>query len=273
VPRTHWRLLHTGGLSAARNMAVDEALFNSISRGAPPVLRTYAWEPPGVSLGYAQPIDRGVNRDAIRARGYGLVRRPTGGRAIIHHHELTYSVALRTDDLSAGDSVLKSYREISRGIEAGLELLGIPARLPRKKRQAIKHKDLPSVCFAASLGGDMEVDGRKIVGSAQMRRSGVILQHGSIPFRLDEPEHVAILAGGAGAGESLSRAAVGIEDALGRKVCADEVANALVQGFIDAFGIGFEPVELTPEELADADALEREKYATNEWTLNRGRAG
>ena len=258
-------------------MAVDEALFESLGiPGAIPVLRIYGWQPPGVSVGYFQSLEKGINLDAIHERGYGLVRRPTGGRAIIHHHEVTYSVCTRADYLADGNSVLKSYREISTGIEAGLALLDIGAHVPRGHGgPAVKGKDLPSVCFAKALGGDMTVQGRKIVGSAQMRRAGCILQHGSIPITIDLDEHVSILgepdANEQDARQALASCAVGVADVVGRPVSFDELAQCIASGFERAMGTTLEPGDLTPLEKQRAAELAQSKYGDEQWTMTPGR--
>ena len=287
-PPTQWRLIWSHHLPAADNMAVDEAIFEHVAAGdAPPTLRIYGWEPPGVSLGYFQSLQPGVDRAAVRRYGYGLVRRPTGGRAIIHHHEVTYSVCIRIADLAAGSSVLESYRAISRGIEQGLACLGVPARLLAERRErggpsarpaegGAAHQ-LPTVCFAKAAAGDMVVEGRKIVGSAQMRRNGAILQHGSIPIRIDLQEHLDIL-GAAGAeadGEqaALRRAAVGVADALGRDVPFEDLGRAVVVGFTQAFGVELPQQELAAGEQSRAAELVLTKYGTEAWNETPGRRG
>lgn len=274
TPHCLRRLIRSGPLPATDNMAVDEAIFEAVAAGdAPATLRIYGWQPPGVSLGYFQAVDERVNLAAIAARGYGLVRRPTGGRAIIHHHEVTYSVCIRASALEGGGSVLQSYRELSRGIEAGLALLGLPACIaPRDGKRPRKPAGLPAVCFAGALGGDMTVDGRKIVGSAQMRRAGAILQHGSIPLRIDLEEHAEIL-GGPGGDEAavLRHAALGVADALGREVGFAELAAAVEAGFAQTFGLELIPDDLSPAERAHAERLVADKYATDGWNLTPGK--
>lgn len=264
-------------------MAVDEAIFESVAVGAaPPTLRIYGWDPPGVSLGYFQALDDGVNLEAVQRYGYGLVRRPTGGRAIIHHHEVTYSVSIRMEALANGASVLRSYRELSRGVEAGLVRLGVPACIPQAPKSDRRSgscppgqgRRLPTICFAKVAGGDMVVAGRKIVGSAQMRRQGAILQHGSIPIRIVLAEHMAILGGDSSdpaAAATLSRAAVGVADALGREVSFEELGRAVCAGFVDAFGCTLCQQALTGEEMARAQELVAAKYGTDQWTRTVGR--
>ncbi|MBP8952727.1 MAG: lipoate--protein ligase family protein [Armatimonadetes bacterium] len=271
-----WRLVWSGFAPADVNMAVDEMLFEQVAEGdAPPTLRIYGWEPPGVSIGFAQDLEQGVDLEAVQRRGYGLVRRPTGGRAIIHRDEVTYSVCIRVGHLACGDSVVASYREISRGIEAGLALLGVGAGIPDGRRDSPrKPADLPSICFASSLGGDMEVAGRKIVGSAQMRRSGAILQHGAIPITLDPAEHLEILGKhprDAGNANGLSHHATTVAEVLGRSVCFDELGRAVVSGFAEAFGVLIAEQPLTDSEQARTAELVESKYGTERWTRTRGR--
>ncbi|NSW58482.1 MAG: lipoate--protein ligase family protein [Armatimonadetes bacterium] len=271
-----WRLVWSGFAPADVNMAVDETLFEQVAGGsAPPTLRIYGWDPPGVSIGFAQDLEQGVDLEAVQRRGYGLVRRPTGGRAIIHRDEVTYSVCIRVDQLACGDSVVASYREISRGIEAGLALLGVSAGIPAGRRDSSrKPVDLPAICFASSLGGDMEVAGRKIVGSAQMRRSGAILQHGSIPITLAASEHLEILGkrpSDVGDANGLSRHAATVAEVLGRRVSFDELGRAVVSGFAEAFGVLIAEQPLTDEERARAAELVETKYGAESWTRTRGR--
>ncbi|MGC9317440.1 MAG: lipoate--protein ligase family protein, partial [Armatimonadota bacterium] len=152
---TAWRIIESGRATGFRNMAVDEAIMQSVARGeAPPTLRLYGWQPPAVSLGYHQHLDEGIDRTAVRERGYDIVRRPTGGRAILHADELTYSFCIRQDQIAGGHSVMESYREISRDIVAGLELLGAEVSLGddddrRQAHQSTTDADAARpICFA-----------------------------------------------------------------------------------------------------------------------------
>ena len=268
-------------------MARDEAIFEAGgSGGQPATLRLYGWAPPAVSLGYFQALSGSVNLTALRRRGFGLVRRPTGGRAIAHHHEVTYSVCIRTEELGVGDGVLRSYKELSRGLEAGLRLLGLPAAMPDRPRHTddspgeravpeAARADLHAVCFARTTAGDMAVAGRKIVGSAQLRRAGTILQHGSIPLRMDLAEHAEILCSSADTGTraQLRSAAVGVAEALGREVGFEELAAAVVAGFTAALGVSFDMARLSDAESTRAAELACTRYATDAWNSEPGRRG
>jgi lipoyl(octanoyl) transferase len=274
-----WRLLVTGPGDGAYNMALDEALLESAIAGGAPVLRIYSWKPPAVSLGYFQELDEGIDRAEISRRGFGLVRRPTGGRAILHKDELTYAVAAREDDIAHGDSLMGSYRTISRGIEAGLQMLGVAARLADRSGEGRKQdrQTLPTVCFGQPAKVDMLVASRKIVGSAQTRRDGALLQHGSIPVSIDPAEHLAVMPGGlntneraAGSAETLAELMCGIADIIGRTPTFDEVAQALEAGFVSALGISFVSDELSAAESSATTRLITEKYGNDAWTAQGG---
>lgn len=271
-----WRLLQSGAGDGAWNMAVDEALLEALVAGVgQPTLRFYAWQPPTVSLGFFQPLDEGISLSEIAARGFGLVRRPSGGRAILHKDEVTYSVTVPEDLIPDGQSVMGSYRSISRGIETGLALLGVGATLAdRREMPRMKAAGLPTVCFAKAARCDMTVAGRKIVGSAQTRRRGVIMQHGSVPLMIDPAEHLAVMPGG-GTDEAsqhqLREAACGVADVIGRPVSYDELCAALAEGFAQRLGIELHPGTLTDWELARARELRDTKYATDEWNTTPGK--
>lgn len=265
-----WRLLDSGDADGPLNMAVDDALLDALVAGVGrPTLRFYGWRPPAVSLGYFQPLDEGISLPEIAARGFGLVRRPSGGRAILHKDEVTYSVTVPEGQVESGQSVMGSYRSISRGIEAGLGLLGLGAELAdRKDQPRMKAEGLPTVCFAKAARCDMTFEGRKIVGSAQTRRRGVIMQHGSVPIHIDPAEHLAVMPGGGTDEESQRRlrgAACGVADALGRPVSYDELSQALAEGFAQRLGLVLEPGELSDWERRRADELYATRYTTDAW--------
>ena len=265
-----WRLVQSEPADGAWNMAVDEAMLEAaIARRIPPTLRFYAWEPAAVSLGFFQPLDERIDLQQIRLRGFGLVRRPSGGRAILHKDELTYSVVVPEGMIERGHSVMGSYRTLSQGIEAGLALLGLGAELAeRTAPERMKAEGLPTVCFAKAAKCDMTVDGRKIVGSAQTRRRGVIMQHGSVPIHIDPAEHLAVMPGEGTDEEAQKRLlekACGVADALGRPVTFEELAAALRQGFAQRLGIELQDGELTEWELALARDLRETKYSTRQW--------
>src|SRR5262249_41317025 len=182
VVMTTFRLLVTPPMDGAANMAVDEALFRSrLDKVGPPTIRFFAWAPPTISLGYGQPVDRKIDLDEAARLGIGLVRRPTGGSAILHEGpelELTYSVVGAHGDFTGADDLLATYRWIGMALAAGLTSLGaavemVPVR-PSDPRA------MPAFCFARTGSYELEVGGRKLVGSAQRRQGTGFLQHGSV---------------------------------------------------------------------------------------------
>ena len=257
-----WRLIVTEPLDGPANMALDEALWRSRLAGhCPPTLRFFAWAPPAMSIGYGQRLDRGVDLDACRALGIGLVRRPTGGSAIYHdgpERELTYSVVAAVDDFDGAGGVLQSYDWISRGLVAGLRRLGVVAEMVPVVPTV---SEPPAFCFARTGSYEIEVGGRKLVGSAQRRRTGGFLQHGSVLLGVDALRVRRIFPEADPLGGMTT-----IEAGLGRRPSFDEVASALVDGFIEAHGLSLVPGGLTDSEARAAERLARDKYGTDAWT-------
>ena len=178
-----WRLLISPAGGGARNLATDQAVAESVRDGAsPPTLRFYTWRPAALSLGYGQPL-AAVDTELARREGIDLVRRPTGGQAILHNDELTYAVMLpRTHALAAG-GVLSSYERLSAGFERGFESLGLEARQGNWQPDPSDAEGL--LCFASPSTHELSAQGVKLMGSAQTRLGGALLQHGSIPFAHD----------------------------------------------------------------------------------------
>lgn len=270
----HWRLIDTGFQTAARNMAIDEAIMRAHGRGeVPPTLRFYGWEPAAVSIGYFQSMAREIDLDAVRRGGYGYVRRPTGGRMIFHHQELTYSVVIRQDLLPGG--VLETYRELSQGLLAGLRLLGGSPTLasgeldPRRRDPGGFH----AACFDSASAYELTLNGKKAVGSAQTRGEGAILQHGSIPLETDVELLFSLMNVPDGLRERLIQRyrakATSLKEALGRPVSYQEARDAMIRGFQEAFGLTLVEAPLTPAEEAEAALLEREKYGSDLWNLRK----
>ena len=180
IPRASWRLLVTPPADGATNMAIDEAILYALAEGkGQPTLRFYAWEPPCLSLGYNQHW-RDVDEAACRALGYTWVRRATGGRAILHTNELTYSVITRADDPRVAGGVVESYRQLSRGLLLGLHRLG--AQAAQSKGDMPKNPAQGAACFDTPSHYEVTLNGKKLVGSAQVRRKGMVLQHGTLPL-------------------------------------------------------------------------------------------
>ena len=271
--RAAWRLLDSGFLNGQMNMAVDEAVMLAVSEGkAPPTIRFYGWEPFCLSIGYAQSMQEEVDLDACREAGFDYVRRPTGGRAILHGDELTYSLLVSREEPRVTGGIVESYRRLSIGLVEGLRLLGADALQANAQRKKIAEKS--AACFDAPSHYEITVGGKKLVGSAQMRRKGMVLQHGSLPLYGDitrvmdylimpSEERRAYLR------DDLRRRATTLEAVLGQAVPFDEVVTALAGGVSRSLNLDLVPGELTLYEQELADSLYRDKYSTDEWNLQR----
>jgi lipoate-protein ligase A len=233
-----WKLLDSGPNIGAYNMAVDEELLARAQAGeAAPVLRFYGWNPPAVSLGRFQHIESAVNADACRRLGFDIVRRITGGRAVLHHRELTYSITARLDNPLFPSSVLGTYKVIAAGLLAGLKNLDIAAEMvSRGGRHAalVEKKAKDPACFSSHSWYEILVDNKKIVGSAQRRIRGAFLQHGSILVDYDPRLEAEVIPGGCN-GDVVTC----IKRELGRDVPLDEIKRAFLRGFQSALGADF----------------------------------
>jgi lipoate-protein ligase A len=262
VAAARWRLLVTEPADGATNMAIDEALWRGRQAGAsPPTLRFFAWSPPTVSLGYGQPLDRHVDLEACRALGVGLVRRPTGGSAIYHdgpERELTYSVVATAADLGIGPDLLETYRWIGAALLRGLQALGAPAALvPERPPDG----PVPAFCFARTGVFEIEVGGRKLVGSAQRRQGDSFLQHGAVLLGVDEPRLRAVFPTTRDPLATLTT----LQSALGRRPSFDEVADALARAFEREHRLDLRPGGLSDDETARVEALVTDRYASPAW--------
>ncbi len=276
-PRARWRLiLETEPRSGPANMAVDEAIALACAAGeAPPTLRFYRWEPPAVSLGRHQPVNE-IDMAAVDRLGYDVVRRTTGGRAILHTDELTYSVAAPADEPRMAGGVMDAYLRLSNGLLAGLHRLGVAADKAGGHVRA--GRDVSAACFEVPSAYEITVGGRKLMGSAQSRRRGHVLQHGSLPLVGEITRLVTVLALPEGVRErlaaQLSQRACTLAQALGVAedsplVDFQHVAQVLAEGFAETLNLELVPGDLTPGELRRAGELIREKFANPAWTESR----
>jgi lipoyl(octanoyl) transferase len=267
-----WRLLETGWQDGATNMAIDEAIMEAVAAGEQlPTLRFYGWQPACLSLGYAQEW-QAVDWEACAARGWDVVRRPTGGRAILHVDELTYSVCAPEDEPRLQGGILPSYMRLSAALASGLEQLGLaPQRAGAPEPGAAKGP----VCFDAPSNYEITSGGRKLVGSAQARRRGMVLQHGTLPLYGDLLRIVHALqfeeeSARAAAAMALRASALTLEEALTRQASFGEAAAALATGFAATLNLQLEPDVLSAGEIERAQAIRAEKYANEGWTKRVG---
>jgi len=233
-----WRFLDSGPASAAENMAIDEELLMRAGKAdALPVLRFYSWSPSAVSLGRFQDAERSVNAEACRCQGIDIVRRITGGRAVLHRDELTYSIIARSDSDLFPNDVLGTYKVIAAGLLAGLRGLGIDAEMvSRSGRHAgmVKSGTQEPACFSSPSWYEILVRGRKIIGSAQRRVGGAFLQHGSILIGYDPSLEAEVIPGG-----GVQDAVTCIKAELGKDVGIAEVGRSFREGFSRELGITF----------------------------------
>ncbi len=236
-----WRLIEHGAMSPKVNMDIDEALLKKHTGGITgPVLRFYQWSPPAISLGYFQKTGS-INQAALDKYGISLVRRITGGRAVLHKDDLTYSIVARAgEDTPLG--VEESYRYLCRGLLEGLTLLGVQAALGSEKAVA----PFPASCFAVSTKGDITCQGKKIIGNAQKREGSSLLQHGSILLKPQADLLAEVFSmGGCSQTELLKQKMASLEEILNRPVNPKEVKNAFIKGFEQALGIKFERCDIS----------------------------
>lgn len=265
-----WRLIVHAEADGATNMAMDEALLESVIAGdSLPTLRFYAWAPPCLSLGRGQKLAE-VDLDACRAAGVDVVRRPTGGRSILHTDELTYSVCLPQADQRAQGGVVEGYRRLSEGLLAGLHLLGVEA-IQARGRQA-PGDEQTAVCFESPSDYEITVGGRKLVGSAQRRAQGGVLQHGTLPLYGDLARIVDCLAFSPAEREVQRRRvyqkALTLEEATGAILPFERVARALAEGFAHALHLTLVPGELGSRERTRAAEIRAQVYANPRWTAH-----
>jgi len=257
-----WRLLVTEPTDGATNMAIDETLWRGRREGtSPPTVRFFAWDPPTVSLGYGQSIGRDVDVEACRSLGVGLVRRPTGGSAIYHdgpERELTYCVTAAIDDLDTRADLLETYRWIAAALVRGLRMLGAPVEIVGIPAHA---EPIPAFCFARTGRYEIEIGGKKLVGSAQRRHGRHFLQHGSVLLGVDPPRLRALFPTTPDPLTTMTT----LEAALGHRPKFDDVAAALAAAFEAEHGLRLTPGGLTSEEAERVETLARERYATDAW--------
>ena len=254
-PNSKWRLLLDGAATGARNMAVDETLLQSAAQGQS-TLRFYAWQPHCLSLGRLQK----TLPPAVFEGEWGrdVVRRPTGGRAVWHAHEITYALAMPLDGLPAdARTVSGAYRWLSDGFCAGLRALGLPAQMAA---QGVRTQG-PN-CFAASASCDFLVEGKKLIGAAQCRRDDALLQHGSLLLAIDRAQWEK-RAGGP-MHDAISLTDLGVSTATPSDI--RQIIEQLCLGFERTANAHLAEAKLSQAEEARAQQLQRAKYESDSWT-------
>lgn len=267
-----WRLITTPAGPGAWNMALDEALLRSVAEGsAPTTLRLYDWQPTTLTLGFAQPA-ADVDPDSMNAEGWDLVRRPTGGSAVLHVDELTYSLTARASEPLLSEGLLESYRKISQALLAGLNRLSVSAAGDRTYGEAGSAKQKNPVCFETPSNYEITSQGKKLIGSAQARKYGGILQHGTLPLYGDITRVTRALKfpspeAQAAAARRLDARASTLESVLGYMPDWNVVANAITEGFAEYFEITFDSNAPSQAEIDLAHSIMTEKYLADSWTF------
>jgi lipoate-protein ligase A len=261
-----WRWILDPPQDGFENMARDEALLEACRRDGEdspryPVLRIYGWNVPTLSLGRFQDALRSVDQGFCREHGIPVVRRPTGGAAVLHDREVTYCLVGPTGKAPFCGSILDSYKEIAAGIAEGLSLLGLSAD-PGCRTRATAALATPPQCFARVGSYEITFAGKKVVGSAQVRRKGAALQHGSI--LLDANGRLFDEATG-GQRED-RRGWTTLRELLGRRPDFEEVALALARGLGSVFSVDWEMGEIAPAEDRLSQRLRARKYLNAHWT-------
>ncbi len=278
VEKTKWYFINSGPCSPSYNMALDEALLDWHSEGLiPPVIRFYEWNPATLSIGYFQTVEKEIDIEAVKRLGLGFVRRPTGGRGVLHEHELTYSVIVTESYPSMPATVTEAYRVISEGLLLGFQNLGLNAyfSVPNTDEQKENLKNPKSaVCFDAPSWYELVVEGKKVAGSAQTRQKGVILQHGAILLDLDEDKLIQTFKFASEevrekVRKGLSQKAVSINKIISKPVTMEDCKTAFKKGFADALGIELVEYKLTQEQTNYVKQLEATRYANDIWNYKK----
>jgi len=264
----NWRIIPYGTFSAFENMAMDEAVFRGNQQGtSPPTLRFYDWQPSAVSLGYFQVLESEINVSYCRENNIDIVRRPTGGKAVFHEDDLTYSLVSRENIPPFSPGILGTYLIISRCILEGIADLGVRAEMAEESRSS-GGEGPASHCFSFPSRYELLVDGRKICGSAQTRSNGAFLQHGSLLLRFDPFKALSVVTQNMASEEQaslLKKSVTSLRDHIAVQADPALIAGILKASFEKILKVQFVEGRLTEEEEAVRDELLQNKYHTDIW--------
>jgi lipoyl(octanoyl) transferase len=270
-PAAQWRLILSPPAKGAWNMAVDEAILEAVCQGKSlPTLRLYAWDPPCLSLGYRQPF-ADVDQERLGLSGWELVRRPTGGKAILHTDELTYSVCGPASEPRLKGGVIESYRRVSQALLQALREMGLAAEANSEAATLASGEVEGPVCFEVPSNYEIVVNRKKLIGSAQSRRNEGVLQHGSLPLTGDLRRITEVLvfedeAARQEAGRRLLERATTVSEALGQTIAWETAAHAFAEAFAEVLNIEFAREEISPPEIRRAEELVDIKFGAVGWT-------
>ena len=266
-----WAILDTKHHDAAINMAIDEALLIWHSeQKIPPVLRFYGWKKPSLTIGHFQNAEKTIDFSGVHTHGCDFVRRLTGGSAVLHDDEITYSIIVNESHPKIPASVNEAYYILSQGLLEGYRILGIRAEFAVPDRQYLK--DRTAVCFEKPAIYEMIVDGKKVSGNAQTRKNGVLLQHGSIPMSFNSEMLFDLFKFSTEERRERQRMAfvkkaISINDITGKQHTYDMLKKAFEQGFKTSLHIELETMKLDDKQWEFIHHLANTKYRTNEWNL------
>jgi lipoate-protein ligase A len=274
---TVWRWIETGPASGAFHMAVDQTLLENPSQMSKPAFRIYRWSPPCISLGANQNLNA-VDQKLCGECGIDVVRRPTGGRAVLHDREATYTAVFPEGTETFLHGLSEIYDMVNRGLLTGLRLLGVPAELEKRSLDIRNHyrSPLSASCFSASAKHEILAQGKKLVGSAQRRLASGVLQHGSVllgrgPYALPDflkdvdPEQKKTMRG------TLLEKSATLEETLGRKVAYREVVKAIRKGMTEHLHVRFEKSGLTDGEKKRVEELKKEFSILGSTMINKSK--
>jgi len=263
-----WNVIVHPALPGALNLAVDQALLDSLSSTDSPAatyLRFYQWDRPTLSLGFSQKAERVVDFDFCKSHGIAIVRRATGGKAVLHDRELTYAVVSNDPTFFPLGDIPPTYKKIATALRSGFRYLDLETDLadaPPPERASMKPR-FAAACYAVTNHYELSFQGRKLVGSAQRRTQNAFLQHGSIPIQFDE--RLLLGALGPGSVSTLESQVTDLASCLGFSPSAERVIEALLEGFRDVFQASLRRAELSRELLAEATVLGQTKYGALDW--------
>lgn len=253
--KEQWRLLKTENNTAAANMAIDRAVLVANSEGkVPPTVRFFTWKPPAISIGYFQSLEEEVDLDVCEKLGVDYVRRMTGGGAVFHDKELTYSIIILESHPQIPKNIMESYGRVCGAIMKGLKQLGIES------------KYVPI--------NDIITDGKKISGNAQTRKARTVLQHGTILINVDVDKMFSLLKV---PNEKIKdkliadvkQRVTSIKHILGEEICFKDAAEAMKTGFEEEFNVELVEGDLTEDEIELANKFEKECFGSRDWNYRR----
>ena len=271
-----WRILIDQKKSAAENMAIDEAIMmGNISGKSIPTIRFYDWILPTVSFGFNQQIKKEIDLDAIKDNGYAFVRRPTGGRAVLHFEEVTYSVISPLQEKLTG-SITDSYSQISLALATGLNMMGVKVEFEKGDLSSSHQREFANPCFTSSSKYELKYNNKKIVGSAQVRKENVLLQHGSILMNRNQESISQVIPNLTVDKRNtirkyLARKTVCINQIINEKIGYNDAVNFLINGFRKAWEKDEFIIdnELNNFEKEISEHLIETKYKTEIWNFRK----